>query len=90
MDKAKTFNEDIQYQSWLGQIRSKIDLSNQNVRDNITKLSMLLTQIIGFDGIHYDIEPVWDGDLDFIKLLEETEKKLTDEKLISVALMNLF
>ena len=86
LDKAKTFNEDIQYQSWLGQIRSKIDLSNQNVRDNITKLSMLLTQIVGFDGIHYDIEPVWDGDLDFIKLLEETEKKLPDEKLISVAL----
>ena len=86
LDKAKSYNNDIQYQSWLGQIRSKIDLSNQNVRDNITKLSMLLTQIIGFDGIHYDIEPVWDEDLDFIKLLEETDNKLPDEKLISVAL----
>jgi hypothetical protein len=56
------------------------------VRKNVVDQAEILTKMIGFDGVHFDIEPVWDGDLDFIKLLEETREVLKDEKIISVAL----
>lgn len=83
---ARKYGSDIQYQAWLGQVRSVIDLSDPFVRENIVDQAEILTKMIGFDGIHYDIEPVWDGDLDFISLLKETKVVLKDEKIISVAL----
>lgn len=89
VDKAKIFDENIEYQAWLGQIRRKIDLSNNDVRHNISNLCIVLTEIVEFDGIHFDIEPVWDGDRDFIKLLAEVREDMGDEKKISVALAEL-
>ncbi|MCK5347553.1 MAG: hypothetical protein KAR20_29290, partial [Candidatus Heimdallarchaeota archaeon] len=89
VDKAKIFDENIEYQAWLGQIRRKIDLSNDDIRHNISNLCVVLTEIVGFDGIHFDIEPVWDGDRDFIELLAEVREDLKDGKKISVALAEL-
>lgn len=86
LDQAKKLNNNIEYQSWLGQIRRKINLSDKDVRINVAKLSLMLTQMIGFDGIHFDIEPVWDDDLDFIELLKDTREIMPDNKKISVAL----
>ena len=84
--QARAFDRDINYQAWLGQIRSKIDLSDEEVRKNIGKEVLILTQFVGFDGIHYDIEPVWDGDEDFIELLAETRDVLGEDYEMSVAL----
>ncbi len=89
VETAKSFGEDIEYQAWLGQIRRKLDLSDEEVRHNISNLSIILADIIGFDGIHFDIEPVWDGDKDFITLLSEVRETLSEEKKISVALAEL-
>ncbi len=86
LDQAKELNNNIEYQSWLGQIRRKINLSDKEVRINVAKLSSMLTQMIGFDGIHFDIEPVWDDDLDFIELLKDSREIMPDNKKISVAL----
>lgn len=69
--------------AWIGQIRSKIDLDNPDIRKKIINSSeWLLRQ--GFDGIHIDIEPVKDEDENFFKLLEEFRTALPDTK-ISVA-----
>ncbi len=89
IETAKIFNKDIEYQAWLGQIRSSINLSDPFIRNNISKLSLVLTEFVGFDGIHFDIEPVWDGDLDFITLLKETNDMIAEDKEISVALAEL-
>lgn len=86
LEKAKLFDEGIRYQAWVGQIRSKIDLSDEVVRHNIANQSMIFTQMVGFDGIHFDIEPVWDEDIDFIQTLKESREILTDKKVVSVAL----
>lgn len=86
LEYARKYNDEIKYQAWLGQVRSSIDLSDPFVRRNIVDQAQILTKMIGFDGVHYDIEPVWDGDLDFISLLKETKEVLKDEKKISVAL----
>ena len=86
IEKAKALDKNINYQAWLGQIRSKIDLGDEKVRHEIAKQTMILSRLVGFDGIHFDIEPVWDDDADFIELLKETRETLPSDKKISVAM----
>ncbi|MEK7673513.1 MAG: hypothetical protein AAB373_06540 [Patescibacteria group bacterium] len=86
INQAKEFDDSIQYQAWMGQIRSKIDLDKPEIRAKIVKQAKIMTELVGFDGIHYDIEPVWDEDNGFIELLKETRENLTEGKKISVAL----
>ncbi len=57
--------------AWIGQLRGKINLEVSDVRRNIVNMTMIFTKMMGMDGVHIDIEPVWDGDKDFIKLLAE-------------------
>lgn len=73
------------YQAWLGQIRSKIRLEDSAVRENVAKTAEVMVKEVGFDGIHFDIEPVWDEDDDFIDALRLTRERLPEAK-ISVAL----
>jgi len=87
--QAKRLNRDIKYQAWLGQIRSKIDLDNENVRKNVANQCRILGQVIGFDGIHFDIEPVSDNDASFITLLKECKENMAKEKVLSVALTDI-
>ncbi len=86
LEKAREYDDEIQYQAWLGQLRKKIDLQDEDVRQNVANTSMILTEMVGFDGIHFDVEPVWDGDIDFIKTLEKTREVMSEDKVISVAL----
>ncbi|PIR54671.1 hypothetical protein COU74_05280 [Candidatus Peregrinibacteria bacterium CG10_big_fil_rev_8_21_14_0_10_36_19] len=86
IEKAKKFDKEIQYQAWLGQIRGKIDLNDREVRHNMAKQAFIFTQLVGFDGVHFDIEPVWDGDTNFIELLKETKNMIPKNKKMSVAL----
>lgn len=70
--------------AWIGQVRSKIDLDDPEVRQGIIDSSKwILTQ--GFDGIHVDIEPVFADDEGFYLLLEELRVQIPDTK-ISVAM----
>lgn len=86
IDTAKKIDSDIKYQAWLGQVRNKIDLSDSEIRHEIAKQSLIFAGLIGFDGIHFDIEPVWDEDSDFIEVLKETREMIPEDKIISVAL----
>lgn len=89
MNSVRRFDDSIQYQAWLGQVRNKIDLRDKDVRNNISNLCVILAEMVDFDGIHFDIEPVWDGDTDFILLLKEVREDLDEDKVISVALAEL-
>lgn len=85
LDRAKAINPKIQYHAWLGQKRSQIDLEDENVRKNIVETSQLLVGDIGFDGIHYDFEPVSGYDRGFIALIKETDAAIEPME-ISVAI----
>lgn len=84
--QAKRINPDIKYQAWLGQVRGKIDLNNDEVRKNVANQCQILGRLIGFDGIHFDIEPVSDDDAGFINLLKECKDNMPAGKVLSVAL----
>ena len=93
VEKVKRFKNEMYVYAWIGQLRGKINLENPDIRKNISNMGMIFTKMIGMDGIHLDIEPVWDGDVDFISLLAELREVLdtgsglgSEEKFLSVAL----
>jgi len=87
VEKVRGIDPDMKILAWVGQVRGKLDLSKVAVRHNILNMCMIFTDMIGMDGVHYDIEPVWDNDEDFIKLLEETRAQFGGSgKILSVAL----
>ncbi len=82
---AKAIEPKIEYQAWLGQIRSKIRLEEVEVRENVAASALMMVEEVGFDGIHYDVEPIWDEDMEFIDVLRLTREALPEAK-ISVAM----
>ncbi|MBL4694799.1 hypothetical protein JKY72_05525 [Candidatus Gracilibacteria bacterium] len=86
LKKARKFSSEIQWQAWLGQIRGKIDIDDEKVRGKMVKTVGYMVTIAGFDGIHFDVEPVWDEDEGFFMLLEESRREVGKEVKISVAL----
>jgi len=65
----------VRSQAYVGQVTSQgggpLDLTRQAVRDRIVGTARTLLDL-GFKGIHYDIEPVYPVDGEFLDLLERT------------------
>ncbi len=65
----------IRLHAWIGQVERRgggpLDLSDTGVRGNIRRTAEGFLEI-GFDGIHYNIEPIRSGDTDLLALLDAT------------------
>ncbi len=65
----------IRLHAWIGQVERRgggpLDLSDARVRANIRRTAEGFLEI-GFDGIHYNIEPIRSGDRDLLALLDAT------------------
>ncbi|MFV2176893.1 hypothetical protein ACFHW2_05050 [Actinomadura sp. LOL_016] len=82
---------DVRTQAYLGQIRvvegeGVIEIDDPAVRAEILRTDEVFLDL-GFDGIHYDLEPIYPDDEAFLELLDAT-RELTRERdaLLSVAL----
>ncbi|MEO5878038.1 MAG: hypothetical protein ABIQ26_23850 [Streptosporangiaceae bacterium] len=76
---------EVRIQAYLGQIRSVLRLDDPTVRDRIVETGEIMIGL-GFDGLHYDIEPVRPDDAAFLDLLDRT-RPVT--KLLSVSIEQL-
>ncbi len=85
LDILKAKNPDLVPFAWLGQLRSELDIDDPGIRENIVDISSSLITQTGFEGIHYDIEPIPHEDIAFLYLLEETRTEIGEDALISVA-----
>ncbi|WP_433468159.1 hypothetical protein [Spirillospora sp. CA-128828] len=81
----------VRAQAYLGQIRvvdgkGIIDLDDPAVRERVLKTDAAFLDL-GFDGIHYDFEPIYPDDHAFLALMDRT-RQLTRSRgrLLSVAL----
>ncbi|WP_433326385.1 hypothetical protein [Spirillospora sp. CA-294931] len=89
--KLRVHAPGVRAQAYLGQIRKidgkgVTDLDDPKVRDRILRTDAMFLDL-GFDGIHYDFEPIYPDDEAFVDLLGRT-RELTRArgKLTSVAL----
>lgn len=65
----------VRTQAWIGQVTRQgdgpLDLTSRPVRDRIVATAGTFLDL-GFDGIHYDLEPVYPADGEFLDLLDRT------------------
>lgn len=77
----------VRVQAWLGDVvgPGRMDLSSPATRERVVaSAQQVLAQ--GFDGIHYDFEPVTDEDPGLLRMLDETRTLTRDRRvLLSVA-----
>lgn len=80
---------DLRAQAYLGQVEQRgggpLDLGDLAVRERIAEAAERLVTL-GFDGVHYDIEPIHAGDEAFLDLLQRTRALLAPhDAVLSVA-----
>ncbi|XRQ03529.1 hypothetical protein ACN3XK_43985 [Actinomadura welshii] len=81
----------VRSQAYLGQIRvvdgdGVIDLDDPGVRERVLETDAAFLDL-GFDGIHYDFEPIYPDDEAFMTLMDRTRELTRSRgKLLSVAL----
>ncbi|MEV4221011.1 hypothetical protein [Nonomuraea sp. NPDC049725] len=70
----KNYLPGVRVSAWLGQsVEDALDLDDPASRRNVLA-GVAAVMRTGYDGIHYNFEPIGDGDTDFLVLLEETRK----------------
>ncbi|QYC39740.1 hypothetical protein Nocox_10605 [Nonomuraea coxensis DSM 45129] len=64
----------VRVSAWLGQsVENALDLDDPTSRDNVLAgVAAVMKQ--GYDGVHYNFEPVGDGDTEFLDLLDRTRR----------------
>lgn len=78
--------------AWIGQVEvaggypadQSVNLDDSTVRLQIARTAARITAADGFDGVHYDIEPIVNNNPRFLDLLEETQARLPDKAMLSV------
>jgi hypothetical protein len=65
---------DVRVSAWLGQaVKNGLDLDAPRSRENVLAgVAAIMKQ--GYDGIHYNFEPIGDGDTEFLDLLDRTRQ----------------
>lgn len=91
IEAMRKYAPGVRSQAYLGQIRvvegkGVIDLDDPAVRERVLKTDAALLDL-GFDGVHYDFEPIYPDDRAFLTLMDRT-RELTRSRgrLLSVAL----
>ncbi|MEW2352704.1 hypothetical protein [Spirillospora sp. NPDC029432] len=94
IEKMRVHAPGVRAQAYLGQIRKVdghgiTDLDDPAVRERVLATDKIFLDL-GFDGIHYDFEPIYTGDEAFLTLLDRT-RDLTRARgrLLSVAIEQL-
>lgn len=74
-------------QAWIG-LPAEVPeyrLDDAELRAEVAAFSQRAVTEFGFDGVHLNVEPVWDGDENFLALLREVRQALGPEVPLSAA-----
>lgn len=72
-------------QAWIGLPLKYVDLSDSGVREAIVEFCIKVVRDMGFDGIHFDPEPIFSDDATVLTLLDEVQRALGSKPTLSVA-----
>lgn len=82
LEIARQIAPDMEFHAWIGQVRSKLPIENEEVVQNIIKDAHILIEKMGFDGIHLNIEPM-QADPQFLHVIKELRAALNNMQTIS-------
>lgn len=83
---------DVRVLAWIGQVEKaggyppdeSVDLGDSAVRRQIAATAARYAAQLGFDGVHYDIEPIVNNNPRFLDLLDETHALLPAGAILSI------
>jgi hypothetical protein len=78
--------------AWIGQVEiaggfpadESVDLADSSVRERIAETAAHFARELGFDGVHYDIEPITNNNNHFLDLLDVTRSLLPAGAILSL------
>lgn len=84
---------DVRVLAWIGQLEAAsgqpaneiVNLADSHVRAGIVNTSVQFVRADGFDGVHYDIEPITNNNNHFLDLLTETRAALPSGAILSIS-----
>lgn len=91
--QLKAADPGVRVLAWIGQLEvssglpadETVDLSDSNVRQAIASTSAHFVKDLGFDGVHYDIEPMLNNATRLLDLLDVTRQLLPAGAIISIS-----
>ncbi len=87
--QLKAANPDLMIYGWVSfPVNADEDgyrLDDTDLQQNIADFSASVVNELGFDGVFLNIEPVWDGDENFLNLLRRVRASVGDDVPVSVA-----
>ncbi len=89
VSRIKSRTSRINMHAWIGQIEKAgggpLNLSDMGIRREIVNTARIFLDL-GFDGVHFNIEPIYTGNRDFIDLLKRARRITSKtDKILSVS-----
>ncbi len=90
----RRYNRDTELLAWIGVplknrggvgIGGSVDLSDQQIRARLADFAATLVRESGFDGVHLDVETVWNNDPWYLRLISDVRRALGPHAMVSVA-----
>lgn len=87
VQQLRRFYPEAQLDAWIGfpVETPSYRMDDATVRDTIATFSERAIQEFGFDGVHLNAEPVWDGDENFPALLRDIRQAIGTDTRLSVS-----
>ena len=60
-------------------------LDSESVQEAIAAMSATVVQTLRFDGVMLNIEPVWNGDVNFLDVIRQTRQAIGDDALLAIS-----
>ncbi|MGB8647129.1 MAG: glycosyl hydrolase family 18 protein [Anaerolineae bacterium] len=90
----RRFNRDTRLLAWVGiavknesglGVNGPVDLQDEETRQRIVAFIADLVRQGQFDGVHLDVEPIWNNDAGYLRLIQEVRIALGPGHIVSVA-----
>jgi Glycosyl hydrolases family 18 len=83
----------VQVLAWIGQLEvasgqpenETVNIADSQVRAGIVQTAVRFVRDFGFDGVHYDIEPITNNNSHYLDLLSETRSALPTGAMLSIS-----
>ena len=84
LDKARRYDDSIRYLAWIGDVRGTLDDEEANLRENLVREVMIMSEFVDFDGVHFKFDNS-DYFEDLLALVKDSRAIVSAGKLLSVA-----
>ncbi|MBN2471866.1 MAG: hypothetical protein JXN59_14180, partial [Anaerolineae bacterium] len=87
VQQLRAYYPEVRLDAWIGVPVEVPDyrIDDEAIQDEVARFAAQALEDFGFDGVHINAEPVWEGDEHYLSLLRAVRQSIGDEAALSVA-----